>query len=201
MREGLRSGAAFVGAVVVVFGSLYVLDRYGGWSPSVPVKPETVAKPIPLAPKPDYPKENRTEKPQPLPMPNEHALEKRQGRIFRCEVNGKIVYTDAPCKGYRSTEVSVRDSSGVTIVDPRKVEEFRIQALAPASGRRVSRPVADSPKTQAVANRAECDLVDREIKMLDRLARQPLSGREQDRIKDERRILVQRRHDLNCMYL
>lgn len=199
MREGIRSGAAFAGAVFIVFGSLYLLDRYGGWSPSV--KPESVAEPAPLTNEPESLKQGRAGNAAPLPKPDERPLVTKRDRIFRCEADGKTVYADAPCEGHRSTEVSIGESSGVIIVDPRKVEEFRNQALAPASGRRLSPPVAASPQTQIAANRAECDLIEQGIKRLDELARQPLSGREQDRIKQERKVLVQRRHDLNCLYL
>src|SRR5690606_37504820 len=82
--------------------------------------------------------------------PKKAATGKEAEPIFRCDIDGKTVYANAPCNSYPSAEVTINESSGVTIVDAREVEKFRTQALAP-------KPVTQPKAVVGVLARASPD--------------------------------------------
>lgn len=115
--------------------------------------------------------------------------------VSKCVVNGKTLYSDNACpQGAAATQV-------VT-----KADYNLMAGLTPAqmAGADHVQPAAPSMSTLAQSGNlisdksSECAFIDSEIKRLDALARQPLSGQTQDWITAERKKLRDRQFRIPC---
>lgn len=115
--------------------------------------------------------------------------------VTKCVVNGKTLYSDNACpQGSASTQVVTKAGHNL------------MAGLTPAQMAAADRvpPVAPSMSTLAQSGipiydkSSECAFINSEIKRLDALARQPLSGQTQDEITRVRKELRDRQFRIHC---
>lgn len=179
--------AAFSAAAAVVAVGLYFIFRN-----AAPITTSSVPTPV-LQPVRSVSASAST-----TPLPDQTSSIRPEANhkgptVYRCVVNGRATYSDAPCRGG-------------TVVDLRPAfEGFRLQGRkAPA---RVAQPppspdaappsaaTADSEKTKV---EARCAWIDAEIARIDLLARQGQSASMQDWLRETRRKLVDEKYALKC---
>jgi hypothetical protein len=109
--------------------------------------------------------------------------------VYRCKVDGAVLYSDAPCKGGRVIEVkhtrgweaprySLRNA-------PMVVSEAPVQAIV------VTPPASAS-------NESVCRLIDQDIAAIDAAARAGGTIPYMEELKERRRKLVDRKYELGC---
>jgi hypothetical protein len=194
MNKVFRFRIALLVAIMVVFAGIYLLDTHMGWRPFAG---STRMSEIKGSAGTVSPVENGGG--SDLPLRHEDAATgKRQGQIYRCDVDGKTIYADVPCDGPRSRIVETRQPARVQTADPGEVDKYRAQAPA---AKIIAKPKAVPTEPSTVsAVRARCAKLEKYIGFLDDRARQPLSGSERDSIKQEKKIWSQEQSDLDCMH-
>jgi hypothetical protein len=181
---------SFIFACAVVFGALALLDRSFPEAPrqskndSLSEAQSPTSQPIPASSLP------------PAPQASIQTDVVEQGRVRKCLLGGKIMYSDARCpEGASTRKIALHDSAG--IVSPRKdiLEELTAQRLA-REAVPVHAPVQVSQVVQS--NKFECDELGKRIEWLDAMARQPQSGQMQDWIRQERVKTRDRQSAVRC---
>ena len=115
--------------------------------------------------------------------------------VTKCVVNGKTIYSDTACpQGAAGTQVVTKaDHNLMNGLTPAQIAAAdRIQPAAPSLS-----VIAQSGNTTS-DKASECAFIDAEIKRLDALARQSLSGQTQDAITRERKELRDRQFRIRC---
>jgi hypothetical protein len=202
MNKVFRFRIALLVAIVAVFGGIYLLDTHMGWRPFAG---STRMSEIKGSAGTVSPVENGGG--SDLPLRHEDAATgKGQGRIYRCDVNGKTIYADVPCDGPRSRIVETRRPARAQTADPGEVDKYTAQApaakIAQAPATKMSaKPKAVPTEPSSVATtRARCAKLEKFIGFLDDRVRQPLSDSELDSIKQEKKIWRQEQSDLDCVH-
>ena len=175
VKEFLASVAAFLTAVLAVGGGIYELSRGGGSLGGVNVSTAAngvgVAAPASVRPR----------------LPTE-AFRASAGTIYRCEVNGKTVYANAPCSSRNIRPVDVFVNEGFQPTD--------------TSTLRARGSVSDEPEVVASTNdvaRAErCKWTAEAIRQNEEAARLPQSGQMQDDLTQRKRQLREEKDELGC---
>lgn len=116
--------------------------------------------------------------------------------MYRCESDGKISFTDQPCPaGVDARHIVVRSSPGVAVTE-----------APPAATARSAPPAANYDQSTAalpdrqpdMVRKAQCEHHEEAIRTIDQLARQPLSGQEQDRLASNRKFHRNQQYRLKC---
>lgn len=117
-------------------------------------------------------------------------------RIYRCEIDGKVVYGNAPCPQAPGREVDISVSRGYAL--PAK------DAAASSDGKDAPPKEAPAPSAAATvgASAAEpvfdCRRLERDLRNNEWRSRQPQRGSVQDILTRERRELEQEKIDHQC---
>lgn len=141
---------------------------------------------------------------QPLPPPQTSAQPRSAAPapqapgthiVSKCVVNGKTVYSDNACpQGTAATQVVTKaDHNLMAGLTPAQMAAAdRVQPAAPSMSTlaQSDNPIPDKS--------SECAFINSEIKRLDALARQPLSGQTQDEITRVRKELRDRQFRIRC---
>ncbi len=116
-------------------------------------------------------------------------------KIFKCFINGKMVYTNQQCpEGAKRREVKLRESSGfVGLPNPRPEESTEKRIGAEKEPRP---PVYRSQPMKTAGD--ECAALKKRIEVLDGMARQPQSGQSQDWMRQERSKARARQQAIQC---
>lgn len=120
------------------------------------------------------------------------------GAIYRCQQGGRTVYSDAPCDGAPSQLVDVRPTSGFQ--PPPRGPAASAQAPSPQPAPAASESGAPGAQSQpnAASNKAACAAIERAIEQVDAAARRGQSIPEQDRLRAQRKALVDQRAQFEC---
>lgn len=194
MEDNRRIAISLVAATVIVFGGFYLLDRYS--STRIFVTEDPVIEAVPESHQADTVPE------EPLPHASPEAAGDTtpdRSQVFKCMVDGKTVYADAPCKEGQGNILSMEDTSGVHLGVTRK----QVIQTFPRSGRTQETWTSSSSTGQEEARlaslRLECDRLYEAVKRNDAVARQPNSPQRLDRLRVDRKKLTDRIYELNCM--
>jgi hypothetical protein len=175
LKEFLAGVGAFLTAVIAVGGGIYVLSRDAGslhrgdTSASVST---AVAPPASMQP----------------PTSPAEGPRASSATIYRCEVQGKTVYANAPCSSRNIRPVDVFVNRGFEPVD--------------ASALRARKSAGDeslavvSLNDQARAGR--CKQITDAIRRIDQTERPSQSGQMQDGLTQQKRQLLDKEHELKC---
>lgn len=120
--------------------------------------------------------------------------------VTKCTHNGTVTFTDGPCTyGATSTTVTVTTSNVGTVAPHAPVMAVPSQIVnAPVTEQR-SIVINQIPvPNQAAANQLECGSLELEIKQIDILAKQALSGQAQDNLAERRKQVRSRQFALRC---
>lgn len=109
--------------------------------------------------------------------------------IYRCTVDGETIYSNEPCR--RARVVDTRPAVASYAATP-----VQRRASAPATPESPA-PVRAAEDTQAKRD-ARCKWLAAAIESIDAQARQALHFREQDRLRESRRRLVDEQFELKC---
>ena len=120
------------------------------------------------------------------------------GAIFRCEVQGKVVYSDQPC-GPGGRAVDVLPSQGYE-APQRKPQAAPTAPVEPAPAPApVAAPAGQASTPDPEAQRKQrCELIEQDIQDNEAAARQPQIGSRQDALTAARRKLVAQKDALGC---
>jgi hypothetical protein len=131
---------------------------------------------------------------QPFPVESETpATDARTVR--RCIVDGNITFTDRTCpNGSKTSSVTV-NTANVGTVAPKAPQAPPVQITPQIA-------TSQAPTTQVIGmaktNQLDCASLELEIKRIDAMARQPLSGQAQDVLAEERKKIRSRQFTLHC---
>lgn len=115
--------------------------------------------------------------------------------VSKCVVNGKTLYSDNACpQGTAATQVITKaDHNLMAGLTPAQMAAAdRVQPTAPSMSTFAQSDNQISDKS------SECAFINAEIKRLDAMARQPLSGQTQDEIARARKELRDRQFRIRC---
>lgn len=187
---------SFTLAVAIVGGALWFLDgQFAQMKAGIP--PQAVSSPqtLPPAQLMDDPVTNVLS-PQPE---NVEGTPATRGKIQRCIVGGKTIYSDEKCPtGAEVKVIEMHHAAGIVSPPKPVLSELTAQRKAVE---RIAEQERDAVQRVARASRSkqsECQWLDEQIGYLDSLARQPQSGYSQDRIREERAALRNRQFGLHC---
>lgn len=136
--------------------------------------------------------------PQPYQLPPPRAETSRT--ITRCIVDGRVFYVeDGRCTLPRAA-AGVPDGSygNVPGLTPYQREMLRSADARIARDAAAARADTLARQQANVSNRGECAAIDEAIRGLDSASRQPLSGYQQDSIRQQRQQLTSRKFALRC---
>jgi hypothetical protein len=120
-----------------------------------------------------------------------------QGRVVKCTVNGKTIYSDEGCPtGAKTQHVQINDTAGIISPPKAVLAELTAQRHAAENDRTQSMQQSVSP--QAQSNKIECDSLNKHIESLDSMSRQAQSGQTQDWIRQERQQARERQYRIHC---
>lgn len=115
--------------------------------------------------------------------------------IRKCVQDGKVTFTDNPCPdGATHASVTV-NTANVGTVAP-KVTQAPVQQI-PQPIAPIQVPTSQASSSPSI-KQMECPILDMEIKQIDSLSRQPLSGQAQDNLNMRRNQVRSRQFDLRC---
>jgi hypothetical protein len=119
--------------------------------------------------------------------------------VAKCTLNGRITYSDS-CSGATSQSLVVEAESRQ---QPQGLTDYQREMLRSADARIAQDAEAARADTAAmqranVSNRGECSALAQSIRSLDAMARQPLSGYQQDDIRRRRQELTSKQFALRC---
>lgn len=122
----------------------------------------------------------------------------RQPAWSRCEIGGRVVYSDTACQGSVVKSSSETTRAALSVVPPGASRSVgtRNEAVQQALPRATA-PDQD-PTTALGAKARECAYHDARIRHLDAQARQALPPGEQDRLRGERKAARDRQFALRC---
>ena len=129
--------------------------------------------------------------------------------VYKCVVNGRVTYSGPnDCRGGTASSLEIAagpDAATIAAARTTAQRELVSNAVPEAAQRRqeivddAAQAVADmQERPQADDRRAECALLDQQIRNLDGQARQPLSGQMQDWIRSQRTEDRNRQFRLHC---
>lgn len=174
--EFLLGAGAFVTALVAVGGGILVLSRDAG--PLHAIKaPASVGAATTSAPRVSPPSSTA------VGAPRTSAT-----TIFRCEVNGKTVYADVPCSSRNIRSVDVFVNEGFQPTESSTLMTRKLARDEPA-------PVAGSNES---ARAERCGSIEEAIRQNEQTARLQQSGPTQDYLTQQRRKLLDEKHELAC---
>lgn len=187
-REQITTALSFVAALGIVAGFVYLFAAgTGGQHRDVAstVNRAPTAAATPPRPSP--------ESSTPASAPPADAGGTGSG-IFRCDVAGRVVYSDTRCPHVPNREVDVAVNQGFLPPeqrDPTYAETTTTNTTPALSNYTTAPAVADN-------NAYECNELDAAINANEDVARHPQFGVTQDRLTREKRELQRRKHELNC---
>jgi hypothetical protein len=184
LKEFLASVGAVLTAVLAVGGGIYVLSRDAGTlhgANAPPAISAAVAPPIAPQAAPAIAPAGPTASPVEAPRAN-------AATIYRCEVNGKTVYANAPCSGRNIRRVDVFVNKGFEPTDTST-----LLARPPSTGE----PVALASSNER-ARAERCKWIEGAIRQNEETARLPQPGWRQDQLIAEKRQLLDEKHELRC---
>jgi hypothetical protein len=112
------------------------------------------------------------------------------GAIFRCEIEGKVVYSDKPC-GPNGRAVDVWTNEGYE--SPQRTPQGApVVPVAPAPAGQAAMP---DPEAQ---RKERCLWIEQAIKDNETTARLPQTPQKQDRLTAEKRKLMAERDAMSC---
>jgi hypothetical protein len=128
-------------------------------------------------------------------MPDAH----HSSQVFRCTVNGKTVYADAPCGAPAQTKRMALSevSSGFASPPKENLEDLTARRIASEQAYQRSMQAAPAP-VPVDLRKIKCDDLVRRVNWLDAAARAPQSGQMQDWIKADKSRVQTRQFDLRC---
>ena len=129
--------------------------------------------------------------------------------VYKCVVNGRVTYSGPnDCRGGTASSLEIAagpDAATIAAARTTAQRELVSNAVPEAAQRRqeivddAAQAVADmQERPQADDRRAECALLDQQIRNLDGQARQSLSGQMQDWIRSQRTEDRNRQFRLHC---
>lgn len=127
-----------------------------------------------------------------------------QGKIYKCIVKGKTIYSESPCKenAYNVNVFEVNhDRVGTVSPDRETIDSTRarIRADMNAPGAQGISTGTTTRTTTTTSNKtAVCSSIEDEIRHMDARARQPLTGWEQDQIKQQKSDAQKRKNQYGC---
>jgi hypothetical protein len=190
VADGERNGLSILLAIMVVTGALFAFTylerpvRLGNAEPAQPKQPVAQRMaPVPTA--------------TPSPQVPSSAAAETPGAIHKCTSGGSVTYSDRPCPGGKGREVDIQVPSGLS--DPRMTVARRETSAAQSQ---LEKSQGDSG-TQSVAspargNATQCQAIDQLIASIDAQARLPRSIPEQNRLRQERAVAVDKRFAFGC---
>lgn len=124
-----------------------------------------------------------------------------QSTIYKCVVKGKTIYSESPCKenAYNENIFEVNNERmGNVSPDRQTIEETRARIRHD-----MNKPNAQSTSTGKATRTTSnknfvCTSIEEEIKNLDSAARQPISGWQQDQIKNQKMDAQRRKNEYGC---
>ena len=122
------------------------------------------------------------------PATRAEAARANAATIFRCEVNGKTVYADVPCSSRNIRSVDVFVNEGFQPTDTSTLMTRKLARDEPA-------PVAGSSESVGAER---CSSIEEAIRQNDQTARLPQSGQTRDDLTQQRRKLLDEKHELAC---
>ena len=126
----------------------------------------------------------------------------RQPAWSRCEIGGRVVYSDTACQGSVVKSSSDTTRAALSVVQPgaSRSAGSRNEAVQQALPRATAPNMApdQDPTTALGAKARECAYHDARIRHLDAQARQALPAWEQDRLRSERKAARDRQFALRC---
>ena len=155
LGESLAGVGAFLTAVLAVGGGIYVLSRDAGTlhGANAPAAiSAAVAPPAAI----------------PVEAPRANAA-----TIYRCEVNGKTVYANAPCSSRNIRRVDVFVNKGFE-------------------------PTDTSTSSNERARAERCKWIEGAVQQNEEAARLAQPGSQQDQLTAEKRQLLDEKHELRC---
>lgn len=177
---------AFVASAAIFTGGLYVVLKKAAQMAAVQtkeqVKPAQTALPAPTA----QALASESKAPQ-------SAATSTGPTVYRCTINGAVIYSDEICKGAKLVDVRPA-SSGFVAERPRAT----VRVAAPASETLSVPSVASTSAIEKATREARCALIEAEIERIDGLARQGQSAASQDTLRERRRKLVDEKYSLKC---
>jgi hypothetical protein len=190
-----RMGLSMLLACVVVLGFATVASKSLRNQAAPLVQPE-----VPVMPMVDPPPPVKRAPAPAMPAPSaEMPYAHQSSHVFKCTVNGKTVYADAPCgTPAQSRQLAMPDaSSGFASPPKERLEDLTTQRMA--SEQAYQRSIqARQAEVYADQRKAECDRLGSHVNGLDAAARAPQSGHVQDWIKAEKMRVQSRQFDLRC---
>jgi hypothetical protein len=119
------------------------------------------------------------------------------GTIYHCKAyNGGTFWAQAHCSQHQALIDSIVSvPAGIPFEQQVQIAQQRRQALASSI---YSAPVPQSSPPPAVANKAQCDMLNARVDHLDAMARQPQSAATQDWIRSERKTARDQQFALRC---
>jgi hypothetical protein len=186
---------SFFLACVVVVGALWLISesdqRAHKQNQNVP---DVSTKPYPSRPPYQADRASTSD-----PKSNRNAQEDLlgRGRVIKCTVNGKTIYSDEKCQdGAKTHQVELHDTAGV--VSPPKAVLAELTAQRHAAERVFDQQMQKQVSATVQSPKMECDALDKRIEWLNAMARQPQSGQTQDWIKQEKMIAQSRQYEIHC---
>lgn len=139
------------------------------------------------------------------PLASAQKLPQPSREVFRCEVNGKITYSDAPCLGAK--KVNVEPTRGLTStgkerpgadVQRERFDEGIAEAIRPLTGKDAKQLQVDGKRLPLTAPaQAECRQLDTAIPAAEQKERLS-DARSRPAIQQELLVLRQRFIQLHC---
>jgi hypothetical protein len=137
---------------------------------------------------------------------NAQSLPAPTRNVYKCEVGGKITYSDDPCEGAKRLQVEpsrgLNKSTGRELLGKDVAEERRREQLAeavkPLTGMTVEQFGAETRRTNlSSAAKRECALLDRDLPALER--RESLAtGESKDEVQRKLFDMRKRFRELRC---
>ncbi|WP_028312983.1 DUF4124 domain-containing protein [Derxia gummosa] len=134
--------------------------------------------------------------------PADDAAQAPAGGVWRCtDARGRTSYSDHPCADGRARPVDTRDALRGWDGQRNLADASRRDAIRQPAAPVVQMPAIATGGGTTGDSTGSCAMLGQEIARLNALARQPLAGWQQDRIREELRALNDERGRLGCRTL
>jgi hypothetical protein len=181
----LTGAGTFLAALVIVGGSVYFLSldiRIPGAGPLVPSNTAKVSIGMPTVITGGVPGQASGNAVQ--------APEGASGSIVKCQLAGKIVYSDTPC-GSGGRPVDIIETEGF---ERPSIQDARVHQPQPTEAQAVEAPTLAGAPSEV----DRCQLINNAIKANEDAARRPQTGWTQDRLTEEKRRLLEQKRAQGC---
>ena len=121
--------------------------------------------------------------------------------LFKCIVNGRVIYSGpADCRGAMATIPLVAEPSEAPVggLSEYQREMLRSADARIARDRAAARTRVTLQRQDSSDRQAECLALDQQIRSIDSMSRQPLSGSQQDALRRDRSQATSRQYALRC---